>query len=113
MPAACRIRDPRHQPVQRIDLAHKVALAEPADGRIARHLADGAEPMRDEGRARTHACGCGRRLTAGMAAADNDDVEIRVVHFRQCLDRNFARTLSESRSQQKPVQATWHPERFT
>ncbi len=29
-----------HDPVERIDLAHKVPLAEPADRRVARHLAD-------------------------------------------------------------------------
>ncbi len=40
---AGRIRHPAHQPIQRIDLPHQVALAEPANGRIARHLADGSE----------------------------------------------------------------------
>ena len=29
-----------HQPVERVDLAHEVALAEPADRRVAGHLAD-------------------------------------------------------------------------
>ena len=38
-----RIRDPAHQPVERIDLAHEMALAEPPDRRIARHLADRRE----------------------------------------------------------------------
>ena len=32
-----------HQPVERVDLAHQMALAEPADGRIAGHLADRVE----------------------------------------------------------------------
>ena len=69
------IRHPPHQAVQRIDLAHQVALAEPADGRIARHLADGGEAVRHQRRARAHA-GRGRRsLAAGMAAADDDDVK--------------------------------------
>ena len=40
---AGRIGDPAHQAVQRIDLAHQMALAEPADGRVAGHLADGGE----------------------------------------------------------------------
>ena len=35
------IGDPAHQPVQRIDLAHQMALAHPADGGIAGHLAQG------------------------------------------------------------------------
>ena len=33
-----------HHAVQRIDLAHQMALAQAADGRIARHLADRLEP---------------------------------------------------------------------
>ena len=40
---AGRVGHPPHQPVQRIDLAHQMALAEPADGRVAGHLADGLE----------------------------------------------------------------------
>ena len=35
--------DAAHQPVERIDLADQMALAEPADRRIARHGADGCE----------------------------------------------------------------------
>ncbi len=40
---AGRVGDPAHQAVQRVDLAHQMALAEAADGRIAGHLADGLE----------------------------------------------------------------------
>ena len=46
-----------------------------ADGRIAGHLADGGDAMRHEGRARAHARRRGRRLAAGMAATDDDDIE--------------------------------------
>jgi hypothetical protein len=42
-----RIGDPAHQPVERIDFAHKVAFAEPPDGRVAAHLADGRRLVRD------------------------------------------------------------------
>ena len=45
---------------------------------IAGHRADGREAMGDQRRARAHARGGGRRLTAGMAAADNDHVEAGV-----------------------------------
>ena len=38
---AGRVGDPAHQPVERIDLAHEMAFAEAANGRIARHRADG------------------------------------------------------------------------
>ena len=64
-----------HQAVERIDLAHQVALAETADGRIAGHGADGRGAMRDQRRLRAHARGRGRGLAAGMPAADHDDVE--------------------------------------
>ena len=46
------VGDAAHEAVERIDLAHQVALAEPADGRVAGHLADGREGVRDERRAR-------------------------------------------------------------
>ncbi len=69
------IRHPPHQAIQRIDLAHQMALAEPADGRIAGHLADGGEPVRHQRRARAHAGRGSRSLAAGMAAADDDDVK--------------------------------------
>ncbi len=63
-----------HQPVQRIDLAHQMPLAEPTDRRIARHLADGVDLVRDERRASPHARSRGGRLAPRVAAADNDDV---------------------------------------
>ena len=71
---AGRVGDPAHQAVERIDLAHQMALAEPADRRIARHLADGRGLVGDQRGARAHARGRGSRLAAGMAAADHDDV---------------------------------------
>ena len=37
------IGDAAHQAIESIDLAHQMALTEAADGRIARHLADGGE----------------------------------------------------------------------
>ena len=72
---AGRVGDAAHQAVERVDLAHQMALAEPADGRIAGHLADGREAVGDQRRARAHARGRGRGLAAGMAAADDDDIE--------------------------------------
>ena len=69
-----------HQAVEGIDLAHQVALAEPANSGIARHLADGGEGVRDKCRTRAHAGSRGRRLTAGMAAAHNDHVKLRFGH---------------------------------
>ena len=72
MPAG--IGHPAHQPVERVDLAHEMALPKPADGRIAGHLADRGEAMRDERRLGAHPRRSRRRLAAGMAAADHDHV---------------------------------------
>ena len=69
------VGDPAHQAVERIDLAHQMALAEPADRRVAGHRADSREPMRDQRGARAHARRRGRGLAAGVPAADHDDVE--------------------------------------
>jgi hypothetical protein len=52
-----------------------MALAEPADRRIARHRPDGRESMSNQCRPRTHAGGGGRGFAAGVASADDDDVE--------------------------------------
>ena len=99
---AGRVGDPPHQPVQRIDLAHQVPLAEPADGRIAGHLADGGEPVRDERRARAHARRRSRRLAARMAAADNDDVEGFGVHCILREDHTISRrNLAETMQMRK------------
>ena len=64
-----------HDAVERVDLAHQVALAEPADGRVAGHLADGFELVRHKQRPRAPARGRRRRLAARMAAADHNDIE--------------------------------------
>ncbi len=73
MPAASA--SPAHQTVQRIDLAHQMALAETADRGIAGHRADGRKAMGHQHRARPHA----RRRTGGLAACvaatNDDDVE--------------------------------------
>ena len=75
------VRDAAHEPVERIDLADQVALAQTADRRIARHRADGRERVRDQRGRRAHARSRGRGFTAGMAAAHDDDVEPRL-HFQ-------------------------------
>ena len=75
---AAGIGDAAHQAVERVDLADQMAFAEPADGGIAGHGADGGEAMGDQRRARAHARGGGRRLTAGMAAADDNHIETGV-----------------------------------
>ena len=69
------VRHTAHQPVQGIDLADEVALAQAADRRIARHGADRGRVVGDQRGARAAARRGGRGLDAGMATADDGDVE--------------------------------------
>ena len=64
------------QPVGGIDLAHQMALAQPPDRRIATHRADRRRIETHQRRPRTHARRNGRRLDAGMTAADHDHIEL-------------------------------------
>ena len=62
-----------------------MAFAEAANGRIAGHGADGGESMRHQRGLRAHTSRRGRGFTAGMAAANHDDVEFLVessLHLR-------------------------------
>ncbi len=81
---AALVGDAAHEAVERIDLADEVALAKTADGGVAGHRADGRELVGQQRRARAHARGRGRGLTAGVAAANDDDVEGCLVHLRTC-----------------------------
>ena len=67
----------RHRAAQRVDFLDQVALADAADGRIAAHLPERFDVVRQQQRARAHARGRERGFGAGMAAADDDDVEFR------------------------------------
>ena len=81
------IGDPPHQAVERVDLTYQMALAQPADGGIARHDADGLALHRHQRSCRTGPGRGGRGLAAGMAAADDDDIVIpahRTLPIRAC-----------------------------
>ena len=70
------IRNPAHDPVQRIDLSNQMPLAQPADGRVARHHPDTSPTQRHQRRPRAHACRHMRGLRPGMPTADHDDVKM-------------------------------------
>ena len=72
---ARRIRDPAHQAVQRIDLAHQMAFADAADGGIAGHLAQGGEFVGQQQGAGAGPRRSRRGFAAGMAAADHNDIK--------------------------------------
>ncbi len=74
---AAGVGDPAHEAVEGVDLAHQMALAQPPNGGVAGHGADGREAMGDECRPRAHARRGRGGLTAGVAATDHDDVEGR------------------------------------
>ena len=74
---AAGVRHTAHEAVEGVDLAHEMALPEPADRRIARHGADGRGPLCDHGGARAHPRGGRSGFAAGVAAADNDHVVSR------------------------------------
>ena len=64
-----------HQTVHGIDLADQMALAQPADGRVAGHFSDGLEFLGQQNGASARARGRRRRLAARMTPADNNDIE--------------------------------------
>ncbi|MEY9611533.1 hypothetical protein ABIF21_004407 [Bradyrhizobium elkanii] len=72
---AAGVGHPAHQTIQRVDFADQMALAEPPDGGIARHRANGRETMGHQGGLCTHPGRSARGFAAGMAAADDDDVK--------------------------------------
>ena len=66
------VRGGRHRAAQRIDLLDQVAFADAADRRVARHLPQRFDVVRQQQRRAAHARAGQRRLGAGMAAADDD-----------------------------------------
>ncbi|MND88127.1 hypothetical protein D3C80_801420 [compost metagenome] len=72
---AGHVGQPTHDTVQGVDLAHQMALAQTADGRVAAHLADSFQLLGQQQGAGAGARRGGCRLAAGVAAADDDDVE--------------------------------------
>ncbi len=94
------VGDAAHEAVEGVDLADQVAFAEAANGRVARHFADGGKPVGDEGRAGAHArCRAGGFDTR-VAAAHDDDV-VGVLGQRHGLDRAHERSSSRKSGEEK------------
>jgi hypothetical protein len=68
------IRDPAHQAVHGIDLTNQMALAEPANRRIARHHADRVETQCHQSGFGAGARGSAGRLAPCMAAAHHNHI---------------------------------------
>ena len=68
------VGDFAHDAAEGVDFAHKMALGDAADGRIAGHLRDEIEVQREEGGAQAHARGGDGGFAAGMSGSDDDDI---------------------------------------
>jgi hypothetical protein len=64
-----------HDPAERIDLTHEMALAKTANRRVARHDTNRGLVMRDQCGARASAGGSGGCLASRMPTPDDDDIE--------------------------------------
>jgi hypothetical protein len=73
---AGQVRGPGHGAAERVDLLDQVALADPADGRVAAHLPDRLDVVREQQRARAGPGRGERGFGAGVAATDHDHVEL-------------------------------------
>jgi hypothetical protein len=72
---AAKISDSPHKSVQSIDFPDQMAFPKPANGGITGHSADSAKPVGYEGRFCAHTGRRSRGFTAGVAAANYNDVE--------------------------------------
>jgi hypothetical protein len=79
------IRGSRHQSVENVELADEMALADPADRRVARHLPGILGPECDKANARAAAGRGSRSLASGMAGANHQ----YVVHSLALADQSF------------------------
>ena len=64
-----------HGAAQRIDFLDQMPLADSADGRVAAHRPQRFHVVREQQRALPHACRGERRLSASMAATDDNHIE--------------------------------------
>ena len=76
-----RIRDARHLSTQRIDLPHDLALAQTADGRVARHLSHTLPIDRQEQGVHPKPRRSQRGLATGMARAHHHHLGSQVLAY--------------------------------
>ena len=65
-----------HRAAEGVDFTNHVAFCQPADRRVAGHLADGVGVLGQEERFAAEARGCHGRLDARMAGPDDDDIVV-------------------------------------
>ena len=87
---ACRVGRQRHRTAQRVNLFDQMPFADTADRRVATHLAQGFDVVRQQQRLATHACTRQRRLGASMPAAHNDHIKmLRIKHVFALVNNPF------------------------
>jgi len=64
-----------HHPTERVDFLDQMALADPANGRVAAHRAHRLDGVGQQQGVQPHSRGGHARLGAGVATADDDDIE--------------------------------------
>lgn len=95
-----------HQAPEGINLSHKVALADSADRRVARHLSERLELMREKERPAPHP-GTGRRsLGPGVTAAHDNHIEL--VCLRHAFERWRFLIVHSGRSGEKAIPGSSH-----
>ena len=85
-----RIGDLGHQAAEGVDFADDLALGEAADGGVAGHLGDAFGGDGEQRGPCAEASGGGGGLAAGVAGADDEDVERGFRHGRHYTVRNAA-----------------------
>ena len=73
---AAGVGDFAHDAAEGVDFADEMAFGYAADGGVAGHLGDEVEVEGEEGGAEAHARGGGGGFAAGVAGADDEDVEL-------------------------------------
>ena len=93
-----RIGGAPHQAIKRIDLAHKVPLAQAANGRVARHDPQIICAARNQSNARTQARSRQSCFHPGMPAAHNHKIKLGTPHTPHPLTARPPGTLSDTHS---------------
>ena len=85
-----------HRAAQRVDFLDQMTLADPADRRVATHLPQRFDVVRQQQRRHAHARTRQCRLGAGVAAADHDDLELLGKPHEQSRLRNLSADCRET-----------------
>jgi hypothetical protein len=98
----------RHEPVKHVEFADQVPLADPADGRIARHLARIFRPEGEQPNTRAAPGRGSRGFTSGMAGADHQNVVHAPAITASAFHVKHQRLFAEAETAKKRVEHVLH-----